>query len=306
MFQKKIKELIKSEIIFNKYFNPIMRNVVKILNINIPDAKAHFMPVIGTLCYQLSEGKKIYFTSNGYDSIANIIYWKGLAGFEGETINLFLKLAKNSKVIFDIGANTGIYALLSAIYYPRQKTYAFEPLPRVFKYLKKNKAINHVDNLSIFSYAVSNFNGRIKLFIPDSPMPSSASTLEGFRETSEAISVKAITLDSFKEKQKICKINLIKIDTEATEDLVFQGSKKILKIDRPLIICEVLKGRTEQKLQAILTKYHYKYFLITDKGLIKKNRIEGDSTYLYKNFLFVPSEKTNQVILLSQEPDLII
>jgi len=302
----KIREVLKNEIFFNKYLNPVIRTIIKLLKIKISDNTAYRLPAIGTFCYKLPEGKKLYFTANGHDSIANIIYWKGLRRFEGETIDLFLKLAKKSRIIFDIGANTGIFALLSSIYYPEHTTYAFEPLPRVFDYLKKNMEINNLHNLKILPYAISNYNGKIKLYVTNSPIPSNSSTLKEFREFSEEIFVKAITLDNFKTEKKLSKIDLIKIDTEATEHLVFQGSKKVLKRDRPFIICEVLKGRTEKELHKIFNDYHYRYFLITTEGLREKNPIEGDGTYRFKNFLFVPSEKTNQAISISEGHKLVL
>ena len=47
-----------------------------------------------------------------------------------------------SDVIFDIGANTGIFALVSGAANPKARIFAFEPVSRVFEKLKGNVALN--------------------------------------------------------------------------------------------------------------------------------------------------------------------
>ncbi len=60
----------------------------------------------------------------------------------------------------------------------------------------------------------------------------------------------------------------------------------ILARDEPDIICEVLYGRTEDFLQDVLSDYSYKYYWITDDGLIPRDSIIGDNQYRYVNWLF--------------------
>jgi len=50
--------------------------------------------------------------------------------------------------IMDIGANTGLYAIIAAIENPTAKVYAFEPHPIIFKYLKENIKTNSLDNIA--------------------------------------------------------------------------------------------------------------------------------------------------------------
>src|SRR5438067_13865291 len=48
----------------------------------------------------------------GDDHIANALFYGN--AWETEELSLFLDYARKSKVIFDIGANTGIYSILSS------------------------------------------------------------------------------------------------------------------------------------------------------------------------------------------------
>jgi len=174
--------------------------------------------------------------------------------------------------------------------------YAFEPVPRIVDHLKKNVKINKLHNLQINSSAITNYDGKITLYVPSFTIPVGASTLQGFRDVSETISVSALTIDSFVAMNSIPKVDLIKIDTEATEHMVLEGAKNLLKRDEPIIICEVLKGRTEKYLHSILDNSQYKYYWISDDGLIEKKKIEGDGTYKNMNYLFITKKKIQDIM----------
>ncbi len=147
------KKIIKIQIL-----NTLLR---KLLNSSyiysiVPKTIIERIPVSGIVCVKTPNSKEVYFKVDGNDTIANRLYWKGIDGFEVETILLYIKLLKFADTVLDIGANTGIYALIAAIDNPVRKVYAFEPVPRVLEHLKRNVKLNNVDNLQINSIAISN------------------------------------------------------------------------------------------------------------------------------------------------------
>jgi hypothetical protein len=123
-----------------------------------------------------------------------------------------------------------------------------------------------------------------------------ASTLEGFREATETILVPAVTLDTYVRTNKIAKVDLIKMDTEGAEHNVLEGAKNILKRDEPVIICEVLKGLTENSLGAILEGTEYRFFHITGSGLIRRRKIVADETRRNVNYLFIAARKLPEML----------
>lgn len=211
---------------------------------------------------------------------------------------LYIKLLKFVDTVLYIGANTEIYTLIAATDNPDRKVYAFEPVPRVFSHFKRNIELNKVDNLQINYIAISDYDCEITLYVPSVNIPKTSSTAKGFRENSEAISVQALSIDSFVNINNILKVALMKIDTETTEHLVLQGAKNVLQRDEPIIISGVLKGEKEELLHSILDNTEYKYFLISGEGLVEKEKIEGDETYINKNYLFI-TEKMQEIINLS-------
>jgi FkbM family methyltransferase len=230
--------------------------------------------------------------SNGYDSIANQVYWGGIEAYETNTMVIFKLLVKNSRVFFDIGANTGIYSLYSASVNKELDIHSFEPINTIYEYLEKNKRINGFENLHINNLALSNKEGNLTFYIPFDDMmhvPLGASSRsEHLTELKRIMNeVKATTLDKYIQQNGIDNIDIIKIDTEGTEHMVFEGGFNILSKSKPAIFCEVLSGVNESKVQPLLDKLNYKYLVLTEKGLKIEKEITGSKSRDYINHLFV-------------------
>jgi len=141
---------------------------------------------------------------------------------------------KKNMVILDIGANIGLACLYFKDY--ARKIYALEPVSSSYEALVKN--VKRYPNIETFKFGILDGNGRIKLYAN-----SDASIRKGFRseipdtifgngDVHEEVEMKS--LDSFFEENKIDHIDLLKIDAEISEYLIFQseGFKKVVdKID---------------------------------------------------------------------------
>ena len=67
------------------------------------------------------------------------IFWNGFGQcWEKNSLDLWTKLSSRSEIILDIGANNGIYSLVSTAVNSKAKTYAFEPNSLFIPTLKKN------------------------------------------------------------------------------------------------------------------------------------------------------------------------
>jgi FkbM family methyltransferase len=230
------------------------------------------------------------------DSTAIDLDTRGIASHGGETLDLFAKLLPRAGTILDIGSHTGIYSVMAGVQDRSRSVYAFEPVPQIFDRLQSNIALNRAQNVRALPYAVSDHDGNLRLFIPKGKFPTEASTLSGFRETAESIAVQGVTVDSFAATHQVGTIDLMKIDTEATEHKVVRGARHCLERDMPVIICEVLHGLTEPALHAALDHHGYLYFMITHDGLIRMQRIEGDPSYTYLNYLMIPEQKAPRML----------
>jgi len=257
------------------------------------------IPLVGRFEVPLATGDTVLFESRGGDGILRRLYWSRQLGFEESVQRVFARVARRSRTILDIGANTGLYTLLAARVNPTARIWAFEPLPAAFSALERNVHLNGLTQVSIERAALTDREGWIELHVPRSTrfIPTTASTSADFRPDCQILRVRATTLDDHVRRRGVEAVDLLKIDTEATEPRVLAGGRETLRRHRPLIVCEVLEGLTEDALEQVLAPLGYRYFWIAEEGPIETRAIEGHNRSAEANYLFVPEEKIDSRML---------
>ena len=81
---------------------------------------------------------------------------------------------------------------------------------------------------------------------------------------------------------------LIKIDTEFTEPAVLAGGDDFVAKHRPWMIVEVLAGRTEKALQAVVDRHGYRIYRLDGAPLRERVEIEGGLDYRFRDWLLAP------------------
>lgn len=254
------------------------------------------IPVRGTVTIHLPHNTRIKAYNNGDDYITTCLYWRGIKAFEPETVRLFMQIVPSCSTLIDIGANTGIFSVIAGIVNPHCAIYACEPVARICERLKKNLSVNNLTHATVCEIAITDYNGSVDLYIPQGDIPSEASLIPHAVKNFHTLSVEAITLDTFADKQQLRCIDIIKIDTEKTEHKILLKAEKVMMKFRPLILCEVLPGPAEKQLQDILTSRRYNCYWIRRSGLEKKISLKADPSERERNYLFVPKEKENSII----------
>jgi len=136
-------------------------------------------------------------------------------------------------VVIDAGANIGVFSvLMSKLVGGRGKVYAFEPDKINFEILLKNLKINKCDNVIPINKALSDKNGRIKLYL--SEWNKGDHRIYPSDEKRKSIEIETVTLDSFLKE----KIDFLKIDIQGAEALMFKGAKKSIFKNKPKFILE--------------------------------------------------------------------
>jgi FkbM family methyltransferase len=224
------------------------------------------------------------------DLITTELALNGYPSFEAETTEIFRALVRDSAVVLDIGANIGLYALLAALENPDAAVYGFEAAPAVYELFVANVEANGLrDRIEPIHSALADRDGEITLYVRPTGTPLSASTLEGFRENTVPTRVPAMRGDSFVDARGL-HVDLIKIDTEATEPVVLDAMRETLERDRPIVICEVLMSRTHTALRELFDSLGYRASQITDEGLVDMPDIDRlGRSGSFRNFLFRPA-----------------
>jgi FkbM family methyltransferase len=180
-------------------------------------------------------------------------------------------MPKQGDIVIDVGANIGKYTINSGnLVGSDGKVYAFEPSNRPFELLCKSIKENRLENIVFpIQAAVSNKEGKSKLYLSNQEPITSII----FKLSDNFIEVETTTLDSFINKQKLKKVDWIKIDVEGAEYEVLSGAINTLKNYNVNLIFEVLEVNKEKVLHfledlgykvSMLDSYHTEEF--TNKG----------------------------------------
>lgn len=227
--------------------------------------------------------------------LENTVFWKGIENAHEPLSNkIWFHLSKKSNLIIDIGANVGLYSLVSHMANNKCKIHAFEPSEKFLIALKKIKQKNNID-LELNSIALGDSNKSV--FFDGYRTVSDLNEKKFYTETinSKWNEIKQTKLSEYLIKKKINKIDLIKIDIEKNEYKVLKDIKKNIKKDQPNMLIEIIHGdkiskdRINNEIGKIIHDLNYKIYLVDDKN--KTITYSPMITYsTYWNVLFLNSD----------------
>jgi FkbM family methyltransferase len=276
-------------------FKPSLFTVLKYFK--LPEKVFRHLHFKGIINVPLEKNKSFKMMHYGFQ-IENEIFWSGITGgWEKDSLKIWIELCKRSSVIFDIGANTGIYALIAKCINKTNTVYAFEPVERVFEKLSFNNKINHYD-IKCLPLAASNFTGSAQIYDTDTEHIYSVTVnkdLSHSKIPTHEVTIQTITLDDLIKKENIAKIDLIKLDVETHEAEVLEGYKQHFAKHKPTILIEILNDTVAQRIESILEECNlkYLYYNINEKGSIRK--VDKLSRSDYFNFLLCDAETSKQI-----------
>jgi len=204
---------------------------------------------------------------------------------EPQTVDWLDKL-KSSDVLWDIGANVGIYSLYAAGV-RRCRVVAFEPEPNNFSILMQNVCLNNLyKKIMLCNCPVSSKNMpstfQISLLTKGGAFNKFTENKYKIRKSSKIqIQSFGFSLDNLIKSKLFPKPTHIKIDVDGNEDKILSGAKVALqdKSLRSLLIEMEEKNKEHQKSLRLLSKSGFK---------IEKKRSNWESRKNKKNMLLSP------------------
>ena len=153
-----------------------------------------------------------------------------LGSYESRKQKVFEALITPGSVVFDIGANVGFYTLLASVLVGGSgRVYAFEPVQRNLRYLRRHISLNHLNNVTVIDSAVSDVTGRARFSV------SGSSAIGSLSEQGE-IEVATLALDDLDASEYERARSHLKIDVEGAELKVLRGAEVFLRTWRPSIL----------------------------------------------------------------------
>lgn len=203
---------------------------------------------------------------HGY-MIENELFWRGIKGWEKISLELWVRLCQRSRTIIDVGANTGVYALLAKTVKPDATIIAVEPVERVFRKMEENIALNG-GGIHAVRAAMTDHEGEVMLYdIPEidhvlavSLNKEHLSMLKGLRP----VPVPARTMAGIARQYALPRIDLMKIDVETHEPEVLSGFLDLLRRDKPALLIEILNDQVAARVEDLVNGLGYLYYNIDD------------------------------------------
>jgi len=184
------------------------------------------------------EGSVIQIVPKGAEAAA---IWSSIR-FERYEIAFILKALQPGMVFCDIGANAGLFALTAAKHHPSVQVHAFEPCQWTFQVLQSNVQLNALRNVQTYRTALGNYIGEATLHV-NAPGSDGLNTIgQPSHPDCQVVSQETVpitTLNAFLAEQSISQVDVMKVDVEGAELLVFQGARDLLILqEAPLILYE--------------------------------------------------------------------
>ncbi len=220
--------------------------------------------------------------------------------YESEELRAVMCLAKVCSVLFDIGANVGLYSIALAQRFQYSKVVAFEPILATYQELRRNLDLNHVDNVLTYNIGLSDracdapfyFDATVSGAASGAPLGSEF----GLTET---LICPVETLDDFVDRTGY-KPDFIKCDVEGGEFQVFRGGTRMFERCKPMVFTEMLRkwskrfGYHLNEIISFFKQFGYQCFVLSD-GILQPFLEMTDDT-VETNFFFLHTERHLEMI----------
>jgi FkbM family methyltransferase len=157
-------------------------------------------------------------------------YRTGDYGGEKVFLDQFLSCLRPEDIIYDIGASVGLFTVHAAAIAVRGQVIAFEPDPQTAERLQRNLEINHLSNVRVVPWAVTDHCGAAELYTDGAagfaPTLRKQADRPGAPKGVAAVETK--TLDQAIASQELPSPTVLKIDIEGAEILCLKGASRLL------------------------------------------------------------------------------
>jgi FkbM family methyltransferase len=252
---------------------------------------------------RLQNGVQMRIARDAGVGVATSLFWHGPDGHEPESSRLLRFFFERSDTFVDVGAHYGFYSVLAALWNPQLQVVAFEPMLPIWEGLKRNVALNHLErNIVCENLALSSRSGTATFYLPPAEGMDVASTGtladNGWqvRQKAQPLQVETIRLDDYELRHPM-RVDLIKIDVEDFEAEALRGMERIIRRDKPFIVCEILPRNREHKnenTRRVIEMLNYTPFWVTSAGYIRVSRFDFERPFT--NFLLSPVATEDEVL----------
>lgn len=235
-----------------------------------------------------------------WDHVEAGIFWYGFPAEDFAAYHVLSAALPRDGVLLDIGANIGAFTLPLAARMERGTVHGFEPASGTVERLRRNLAINAIENVIVNRCAVSNRSGELSIWVPGEQWKGRlyntgrtsayvGSGDSGWRQET----VPCITLDDYAARRALARVDAIKIDVEGGELDALEGASALIHKHRPMVVMEVNQaplraaGRSVEDVLAFWREHDYRVGTIAGNGRVRW-KPPSTTDYKHRNICCVP------------------
>ncbi len=219
--------------------------------------------------------------------------WRYRLRTERQEIAYLLSRDLHGATVADIGANRGIYSYwMHKAVAPDGNVVAFEPQPELAAYLRELKVALGLNRLTVVETALSSSTGERRLVRPRIHWGAGSLELEP-GSGMDALTVATTTLDEYFLRSPLRPLRFVKADIQGHEHACFVGGERLLREDRPTILCESEDYELE-RVRSYLTSLDYEGFFFRRGRLVaiaELERLRSTIPAPYLNYVFLARER---------------
>ena len=191
-------------------------------------------------------------------------------------IDFLLYLSNPQHIIYDVGANIGVYT--TALATSGATIYAFEPNPRNFSLLKQNTA--GLSNVHCQQIAIGNAYGTTFIDDFDPAVPGNYGTMSTKNKLGIGVELTALDYLSIPDP------TIIKIDVEGGELDVLLGCEQKIAQTLPCILYEAHETQQFSEIWHFLKRFDYRLYWIICMNYNPNNFNSNDNDIFQNTALF--------------------
>jgi len=167
--------------------------------------------------------------------------WTG-ARCESYEVSFILSVLEPGMIFFDVGSNAGLFAISAARKIGGKQVFAFEPCSSTCELLKKNLLLNRLADVHVEQMALGDSVGGGVLQINARGKDGLNTLGQATHPHSQVVGqedVRITTVDVFMKEHDVPRVDVMKVDIEGAELMLFRGARELLeRADAPLILYE--------------------------------------------------------------------
>jgi FkbM family methyltransferase len=162
--------------------------------------------------------------------------------FEPNELKLVAGLLRPGMSVVDVGANIGLYSILSAFRTgPAGRVWAFEPSSESANRLERNLRLNNCERVEVVRLALSDTTSSASL-VSERGFGDAYRYLRPNAAASGGEIVKVTTLDAWAAANAIGPVDFLKVDIEGGEYRMFLGARECVSSSRDIVIMFECEG----------------------------------------------------------------